>query len=52
MKMQKIYVFDEKDMFAYETVVEKVIGLKDVLLTLNEDLNFGISGSPMKMDLY
>lgn len=38
MKMQSIYVFDEKDIFDYEDMVKSMRELNDILLTLDEGL--------------
>ncbi len=40
MKMQNIYVFDEKDIFTYEELVKNMMFLNEVLLILNEELTF------------
>lgn len=40
IKMQSIYVFDEKDMFEYEEIVKSMFELNEVLLTLDEGLEF------------
>lgn len=37
-RMQNIYVFDEKDMFSYDEVVESMMKLNDILLGLKEGI--------------
>ena len=50
IKMQKIYVFDEKDMFEYEKMVKSMVELNEVLLTLDEGLVFEEKDLQMNMN--
>ncbi|MFI3214926.1 MAG: nucleotidyl transferase AbiEii/AbiGii toxin family protein [Eubacteriales bacterium] len=50
MKMQEIYVFDEKDVFCYEEMSRRMKSLNEILLTLDEGL--AIINQEPQMNMY